>query len=358
MSNQFETPPPRDRSNSYDSESDYDDMTNTPPYPPPSQETYDAQHDFGATGANRLQRERTQGLNTVRGALFNDDDFHPTGVAYQIHNKYKEIDAPKVLEFLQTKDPTDYSSVDNIVSEIRPTLLNLASEDDKPQLTDILNKLELATNTRNDIENKNFMGKIVKFISTLYPEFKTQYMRKVITDCSTAYGLSEEDKGYVYDKNNISCPDGIIERFIMSLGYVAMQLDSKNGPVIYKEIIKAFEKSSPAIDISKLFEDWSKTLDDILPDADAEKDFIIYAELQNENISRDEIVAALNKAPLYESYYKDVFQNKQLGGGTRIRRKKRTLKKRKTKLKTKKRIKLKFNKTRVKGIKRNTKKRK
>ena len=136
------------------------------------------------------------------------------GLAYQIHNKYKEIPAAKVYNFLKTKDPTDYSNTNNIVDFIRPQLLNIVSYYDTPlindtqKLIDILEKLNNATSVRDDITNKNFIGKIVTFVKTLPTNFQIQFIQGFINECSTAYGNVD-----VYDPINISCTKGIVERF-------------------------------------------------------------------------------------------------------------------------------------------------
>ena len=276
-----------------------------------------------------------------------DAEEHPNGIAYQIHNKYKEIPAAKVYNFLTTKDPTDYSNTNNIVEFIKPKLLSMVTSYDTPQindtqkLDDILDKLNNATTVRNDITNKNFIGKIVTFVKTLPTNFQIQFIQGFINECSTAYGNTE-----VYNPGNISCTKGIVERFITTLGNTARNicvLDEKNCLAEYKDITEAFVKQAPIIDIPKLFEEWSQRLEAFDPSLDAKQSFINFVGKQmtfeqkvaaaaKYNSVNQFIEAMLEKAPLYESYYKSVFRTKQLGGKRKRRSRRKTKKKKNLKI--------------------------
>jgi hypothetical protein len=360
-----------------DSDTEYDDFDDMPGTPPPPQwppirgenqtlEEYQQQWGdvYGDADIVNADLANTGHADPIVPA---DAAEHPNGIAYQIHNKYKEIPAAKVYNFLTTKDPTDYSNTNNIVEFIKPILLNVVTSYDTPQindtqkLDDILEKLNNATTVRDDITNKNFIGKIVTFVKKLPPNFQIQFIQGFITECSTAYGNVN-----VYNSENISCTKGIVERFITTLGNTARNicmLDEKNCITEYKDIMEAFVKQAPIIDIPNLFEEWSQRLETLDPSLDAKRNFINFVSKKmtfeqkvdaaaKYNSVNQYIEAMLEKAPLYESYYKSVFQNKQLGG-KRIRR---SLKKRKTKTKKRfKKTKKRFKKTKTK--KRSTKKR-
>ena len=366
MSNQFQTPQ-RGRSDSIDSIGSFDVNSqelietppssgwfNTPDYTPPGSPSEFPNNRTPNTGdfmfeplpqqpRRGLGRQTTPGrvdlgfrvndsdeddMRGLRAALFTGDEDLPEGPAYEVHNKYKkDVNENKILDFLNKQDITDYTTESNIVTRVKPLLIDMADAKDHQKLNDILGKLERATEIRDNPETKNMVGKIVTFVNNQSPEFQKLFMTTVITDCVTAYGSGS------YDENNISCPKGIVERFTLSLGNVAMQLNDGSK---YNEIIEAFTKPVPKIDIDieRLFQSWSANLDELGPDVDAKENFISYVEKEDKTktLERDDILTALEQAPLYETYYKDVFKSKQLGG-----RRKRTLKKRKTKSKTKKR---------------------
>jgi hypothetical protein len=288
-------------------------------------------------------------IRNLRAALFTGDEDLTQGIAFEVHNKYKkDVNENKILDLLNTKDPTDYTNVPNIVEQIRPILTEMTGQKDQQKLTDILDKLDRATEIRNDPSTKNLLGKIVTFVKNQDTDFQRIFMEAVISDCATAY----EDGAY--NKANLSCPKGIVERFTLSLGNVAVQFDDGSK---YNDIVKAFEKPVPEIDIPRLFERWSMRLDDLDTTTDAKEDFISFVQSDDKSLERSDIISALEQAPLYETYYIVVFKNKQLGG--KMVKRKRTLKKRKAANKTKKRgkpiIRKRVNKTKRR---RNTKKRK
>ena len=353
-------------------DNDYD-RPGTPDYPPPLEEDEQPRGDAPADDPHAPDAADAAAA----------DDALQQGIAFQIHNKYKEIPAAKVYNFLTIKDPTDYSNTNNIVDFIRPKLLNMVSYYDTPQindtqkLIDILEKLNNATTVRDDNTNKIFIGKIVTFVNTLPRDFQIQFIQGFINECSTAYGNVD-----VYNPENISCSKGIVERFITTLGNTARNiciLDKTNCITEYKDIMETFVKQAPEIDIPSLFEEWSQRLETLDPRLDAKRDFINFVGKNKMTFEQKVDAAAkynsvnqyietmLEKEPLYESYYKYVFENKQLGGKRILRR--TTIKKRnpktktktkpkpkpkpKPKLKTKKRF-----KNKPKSIKRNSKKRK
>jgi hypothetical protein len=287
-----------------------------------------------------------------------DEEMHArAALAFQIHNKFKEYDFAKILAFLDKNDPTNYTS-GNAADIIKDKLEGFIIEQDEAKkqelttkLNDILDKLRRATATSENPETKQFAGKVVNIVSKLSPEFKDQYVRTFIKDCTTAYGKTEDEAGYEYDKNNISCPPGIIERLILILFYTANYFsDQEPNNMLYKEIIEAFRKPVPEIKIDEYFAEWYKTM----PDEDRLDSFIEYVNKKRKDLDYETITNALKASPLYDEFYKDVLSGTQSAG-----RRKRTLKKRKTKSKTKKRgkpiIRKKVNKTKRR---RNTKKRK
>jgi hypothetical protein len=289
-----------------------------------------------------------------------DEDMHArAALAFQIHNKFKAYDFNKIMAFLKKNDPTDYTS-GNAADIIKDKLKEFIKEPDEAKkqalttkLNDILDKLRRATGTSENQETKQCAGRVVTIVSKLSTEFKDQYIRTFIKDCTTAYGKTEDEAGYEYDANNISCPPGIIERLILILFYTANyfsdQEPDKDTP-LYNEIIEAFKKPVPKIEIDKYFAEWYKTM----PDTDRLDSFISYVKRQQEDLDDETITKTLEESSLYEDFYKDVLSGEQLGG-----RRKRTLKKRKAANKTKKRgkpiIRKRVNKTKRR---RNTKKRK
>ena len=199
-------------------------------------------------------------------------------------------------------------------------------------------------------------------MSKLPGEFKTNYMQRFITECTTAYGDVDES----YKEENISCVPGILERLIMSLGYTASVIcsDTEKCSGDYKEIMEAFEKPVLKIDIKKFFEAWYLTFNDsdnsISNLADPMDAFETYVMNKNyQPFSKDDVKKAFSEfitsIPKRDSdYYNSILEPTSKGG-----RRKRTLKKRKTKSKTKKRgkpmIRKRVNKTKRRQ---NTKKRK
>lgn len=188
-----------------------------------------------------------------------------------IHNLYRKIDKDayqNALRNVLNKRYIELNEDDRILEpkDIKKMIERIIDEyydarvDDprnaKEKLERIMNKFKLSAYSHNK-ETLRSITNSLTYMSIQSPEFKKLYVQTFIKDCSEAYN------DVANPELQMSCVDGIIERFIMTIGYTARDLclDEMAMSDIckkdeYNAIIVALHLKKP--DLNMLIQEWNE----------------------------------------------------------------------------------------------------
>jgi len=216
-----------------------------------------------------------QDLN--QGFLEEDEDefIEHEGVAYEIHNAFHRINLPALVDYIRSHQflflPIDATSTDTFLGDIYGHFANVINKwyKNKPerrhrlleQLDKVLDQIECIDfeyyMQSIDMPRSEFLQLILSFVMSQNPKFIRAYIKTFIIDSYEAYSSAEGDD------SNISCPKGIIERFVLSLHTASIMLCPENFtecPSPYKELIRLLCSAVEVhLDWGKLQQDWYKS---------------------------------------------------------------------------------------------------
>ena len=185
-----------------------------------------------------------------------DDDNNYTpqeGLAYEVHNNFARIEPLKnqYLEIINQPNK-QYEDIYNYIKDNFTTnIISLFPDDSE--------KLGLFNTAFNQISNNPYfripekyidlIGKSIDFAFSQDDDFKKQY---IITF------LDESCRAYSGPRDNTSCPKGIVERFILSVGAAAQILCiAECNNETYQKLDELFY---PKFDIVETAKDWWNTM--------------------------------------------------------------------------------------------------
>ena len=162
---------------------------------------------------------------------FDTDDFdadeEEMQVAIEVHKAFEKINIQKLAEYLRSKNPPiipmNNPSNKQFWNDLKRVLENMLI-DIFPQSNSEQRQLQLRLSAILDkIKNISFLYRegqeiprweliqlILSFVSVQNPKFKKDYFVSFIQDSYEAYTAAQND-------DTISCPKGILERFVLSL---------------------------------------------------------------------------------------------------------------------------------------------
>jgi uncharacterized protein YjbI with pentapeptide repeats len=266
----------------------------------------------------------------------------PQGLAFEVHNKFTRIEQLKnqYLEIINQPNKQYEDIYTYIKDNFTSNIIRLFPDDSE--------KLNLFNTAFNQINNNDYfriperyidlIGKSIDFAFSQDDEFKKQY---IITF------LDESCRAYSGPRDNLSCPKGIVERFILSVGSAAQILcTAECNNETYQKLDELFY---PKFDIDTVSSEWWNNLSESKEVTDMSKEerkehFKKYLrdkakELNNYN---DDIEQKITN---YANEIDYSFENLTLGG-----RKTRKTRKIKKTMKNKKTVKSKKNKKSRKSI--------
>jgi hypothetical protein len=188
-----------------------------------------------------------------------------TGIAYEVHNAYDEIDMHEYLTIigktitdknnhLYTKEITNY-----VFQNFEKKIKELFPENEQKQLIiqlkAILNKSRAYINHQND-DIKIQIGKTVDYVLQQEDEFIKSYLELFIETCYNAYPDSKPGEG-------ISCPKGIRERIFMILGQVLFLIQNPKRDELLNKVF-----GDNILDPLELLKEWNNTWNEFKKDKD------------------------------------------------------------------------------------------
>jgi hypothetical protein len=265
---------------------------------------------------------------TIAAAMDDDDDDYipQEGLAYEVHNKFTRIEQLKnqYLEIINQPNKQYEDIYTYIKDNFTSNIIRLFPDDSE--------KLNLFNTAFNQINNNDYfriperyidlIGKSIDFAFSQDDEFKKQY---IITF------LDESCRAYSGPRDNLSCPKGIVERFILSVGSAAQILcTAECNNETYQKLDELFY---PKFDIDTVSSEWWNNLSESKEVTEMSKEerkehFKKYLrdkakELNNYN---DDIEQKITNFANEIDYS---FENLTLGG-RKTRKTKRTMKNKKT----------------------------
>jgi hypothetical protein len=204
----------------------------------------------GVDFSNAINVEHAWGIGEFERDDDDDDDedfdehrpYH-AGVAYEVHNYFETI-RDKIEEYEEIIDTyvdvetsnqayTNYNKnnftefiQEKMVSLIEQIPLDIFFTEEKKnelitRLDAILHKLN-ESNYLDKPKTRILIGKTLNYVATQPTEFYSTYLKNFVQDCYEAYdGVGDPN-------NNISCPKGIVERFVLSVGSASFSLCPSN----------------------------------------------------------------------------------------------------------------------------------
>jgi len=251
----------------------------------------------------------------------------PRGLAFEIHQKFAKILSKKneYLAIINRRDNID--DILNIYSDIQRlftvNIENLFPDDDEK-----LNQFNTAferINNRIPENLKELIAKSIDFAFSQYYVFRREYIKIFLDESCRAYTGPNP-------LNNLSCLNGIIERFVTAVGG-AVQVLCVSGceNETYQKLDKLF---NPKFNIPETANEWWNTI--------AETEEI--QDLTKEQKKESFITFLRNKAMELDNYNADIeqqiidyaneidysFENLALGGSKKPKKTRKTIKTRKT----------------------------
>jgi hypothetical protein len=228
------------------------------------------------------------------------------GVAFEIHNAFSKINLRNLVDFVRANNleliDLDYSSPDAFLNNINSiftiyinTHFSEASPDKKRSLIDHLGKvLSKIRGIDFDYEMNSidmlrweFLKLIISFVMKQEVNFVENYLDTFIEDSYRAYSSAAGDP-----EANISCPKGIIERFVLSLHSASVLLCPENFstcPSPYKELIRLLCSAVEVhINWGELQQDWYRSGIGKIPLKARKQNFIEYMKKRANEICPDD----------------------------------------------------------------------
>jgi len=250
----------------------------------------------------------------------------PQGLAFEVHNKFTRIEQLKnqYLEIINQPNKQYEDIYTYIKDNFTSNIIRLFPDDSE--------KLNLFNTAFNQINNNDYfriperyidlIGKSIDFAFSQDDEFKKQY---IITF------LDESCRAYSGPRDNLSCPKGIVERFILSVGSAAQILcTAECNNETYQKLDELFY---PKFDIDTVSSEWWNNLSESKEVTEMSKEerkehFKKYLrdkakELNNYNDDIEQKITNFTNEIDYS------FENLALGG-RKTRKTKRTMKNKKT----------------------------
>jgi uncharacterized protein YjbI with pentapeptide repeats len=294
-------------------------------------------------------------LRAEREARGEPQPIQNIGVAFEIHNAFKNFNMNKYNEIIEENLKSNGQNVDEEISKedaikkYKSIVDKRFPPDEKESAKNKLDEiLGIATNTMYFINNsKNIIiSNTVKFIMTQSPKFQTEYMKLFIQDCYNAYN----DRGL--EGSGMSCAKGIIERIVLTVCNTAQLLCTnrvlcERNP-IYRKLANIIASE---LDINDLTQEWAETDDfkNLTDSKTLRTSFINFVTKKYQDAGVEESVYK----PKIEKQANDIqyvfdqpVGDRAFGGGAKRRRRRRTNKKKK-----------KNTKKTMKGGRKNTKRR-
>jgi hypothetical protein len=229
------------------------------------------------------------------------------GVAFEIHNAFHKINLPNLVGFLDSSDiepiEMDASSVERFLQNINSIFsiyinahFSEASPEKKSSLIDHLDRvLGQIRGIDFDYEMESigmlrweFLRLIISFVMKQEVNFVENYLDTFIEDSYRAYSSAAGDDA------NISCPKGIIERFVLCLHTASVLLCPENFstcPSPYKELIRLLCSAVEVhINWGELQQDWYRSGIAKIPFESRKQNFIDYMKHRANEICPDDSI--------------------------------------------------------------------
>ena len=253
------------------------------------------------------------------------------GVAFEIHNAFSKINLPNLVHFVRANASElihmDYSTVDaflNNINDIFSVYINTHfldyTHEKKNSLLDhlkrVLGKIRCIDYDYEmdsiDMFRWEFLRLIISFVMKQEVNFVENYINTFIEDSYKAYSSATMDP-----EANISCPKGIIERFVLSLHSASVLLCPENFskcPSPYKELIKLLCSAVEVhIDWGELQQDWYKSGVSKIPLKARKQNFIEYMKRRAYEICPDDSVTSVKiERDADEFEAADLFSNQNI----------------------------------------------
>ena len=251
----------------------------------------------------------------------------PRGLAYEIHEKFAKI-LSKQNEYLAIINQRDINYNINIYSYIQGLFtsnIRYLFLDDDEKINEFNSAFE-RINNRIPENLKHLILKSINFAFSQDDDFKREYIMVFLDESCRAYtGPNPE--------NNLSCLNGIIERFITAVGG-AVQVLCVSGceNETYQKLDKLF---NPKFNIAETANEWWNTIAEtdeikILTKEQRKEDFKNY--LRNKARELDNYNAEIEqKIVNYANEIDYSFENLALGGGKKLKKTRKTRNTRKSK---------------------------
>jgi len=222
------------------------------------------------------------------------------GIAFEIHNAFQKINLPNLVEYIHSTNVpiiTDIQSdsfLDNIqtifnrfINEHFSDALREKKDNLIQHLTRVLEQIRGINYNYNYVSigmlRWEFLRLIISFVMIQEVNFVENYLETFIEDSYRAYSSAAEDPD-----GNISCPKGIIERFVLSLHTASILLCPDNFsscPSPYKELIYLLCSAVEVhINWAEIQSDWFKSGINKIPMSERKDNFIRYMTHRAEEI--------------------------------------------------------------------------
>lgn len=157
----------------------------------------------------------------------------PTGVAFEVHNRFNNIDIAQLLDAVKSGVGMDVYNGSNLNEEWVTELRALARQTDRA--SELLPKLDALVPKIRDINFRGFsiggengvnvFYTILNFVKRQEKAFKDNYVTFFIEDCFGAYSSGD----------TTSCVKGVQERMVFALGQAGYNLDNP----VYQQLSNA-----------------------------------------------------------------------------------------------------------------------
>ena len=184
------------------------------------------------------------------------------GVAYEIHNIFNKIDKDQYYDILMDAMPHPVDlTIQDIDVYFQKVIRDHFPANEQPtaiqKLEAIMRRLR-SSGELSEHETQRLISSTANFVMEQPVEFQIQYMKMFIQDCYSAYAdtLGNPLQG----EQGMSCPRGIVERFVMLIGdtvqIICSDPESTNCTPIYRRLIDVFSKKE--LDINKFTQEWDE----------------------------------------------------------------------------------------------------
>ena len=252
----------------------------------------------------------------------------PEGVAYEVHNKFHGIARDSILAIIRLpgkrmkyERPIEFYIEDamNRFLDLFPGDVEISTRYEVV-LARIRGGVRHLTINQSD---KELAILTLRYVMTQPDDFKRAYMKMFVSDCAEAYGGFD-----VLDPHrNLSCPKGIFERVILSLGRAAsIYLVEHQDATEYQKLIDVFTPITAELLNSMAAECRTTTID--VDPAEVQKIVGIYRDCIREKLMVTGKIAnidGVDNPPIFKKYINEqirpmVVDAADEGGRQRMRR--------------------------------------